>query len=82
MDEAPKDYLLYTGLGLASLRMGDVVPARRYLQKAVELNGNYFQSRLGLGYAYLQKNENPLAVKELERSMELMPGLEGSYNFV
>ncbi len=79
VDEAPKDYLLYTGLGLASLRMGDVVPARRYLQKAVELNGNYFQSRLGLGYAYLQKNENPLAVKELERSMELMPGLEGAY---
>lgn len=79
LDAAPGEALIYTGLGLASLRMGDLAPARRYLQEAIRLNGNYYESRMGLGYVYLQRNENQAAVTELEKAMELMPSLQGAY---
>ena len=79
LDAAPGEALIYTGLGLASLRMGDLAPARRYLQEAIRLDGNYYESRMGLGYVYLQRNENQAAVGELEKAMELMPGLQGAY---
>ncbi len=76
---APNEALIYTGLGLASLQAQDVIPARRYLEKAVALDGNYYQSRLGLGFAYLQKGDGAAAVRELEQSMKLLPTVKGGY---
>jgi predicted Zn-dependent protease len=79
LEAAPNEGLIYAGLGLASIKAGDVNPARRYLLKAVQLNRDYYQSHLGLGYVYLQKGENAAAVQALERSMELLPTLQGGY---
>ncbi|WP_305043805.1 M48 family metalloprotease [Geoalkalibacter sp.] len=79
LQAAPNESLIYTRLGLASLKAEDLVPARRYLQRAVELNGNYYESRMGLGFVLLQRGENPAAVRELEQSMKLLPTLQGGY---
>lgn len=79
LEAAPNEALIYTGLGLASLKAGDLNPARRYLQKAVQLDGGYYRSHLGLGYVYLQKGENLAAVKAAERSVELLPTLQGGF---
>ena len=66
-------------LGLAYLRQEDTVPARRYLLKSVSLQGNYAQSRLGLGYVHLQKWQYAQALSHLEKSMKLLPTLEASF---
>lgn len=77
--EAPQESLILTGLGLASFKADDSIPALRYLRQAVELDGNYFKSRMGLGFAYLEKKEYPKAVEHLEQSMELLPTPQGGY---
>lgn len=79
LQAAPNEALIYTRLGLAQLKAEDLVPARRNLQRAVELDGNYYESRMGLGFALLQRNENAAAVRELELSMKLLPTLQGGY---
>lgn len=76
---APNQALLQSALGTALLRQGKPAEARPYLAKAVALDGNYFESRLGLGYVLAQQKEWAGAIRELTRSMELMPTLEGGY---
>ena len=77
--KAPDQALILTGLGMAYLEAEDLNSARMNLAKAVRLDGNYYYSRLGLGYIYLQLKEPTKAVAELERSLKLMPSLEGAY---
>ena len=79
LEAAPDEALIHAGLGLASIKAGDLNPARRYLNKAVQLDGNYYQSHLGLGYVHLQKDDAAAAVRSLERSMELLPTLQGGF---
>lgn len=76
---APDEALIMAGLGLAYLRIEDSVPARRYLLKAVKLQGDYAQSRLGLGYVYLQKWQYALAIKQLDKSLQLLPTVEAAF---
>jgi predicted Zn-dependent protease len=76
---APEDALILAGLGLAYLRTEDMVPARRYLLKAVNLQGDYAKSRLGLGYLYLQKWQYAQALNQLEESLRLLPTVEGAF---
>lgn len=76
---APDEALILAGLGLAYLRNEDSVPARRYLIKAVNLQGDYSQSRLGLGYVYLQKWQYAQAISQLEESLRLLPTLEAAF---
>lgn len=79
LQAAPNESLIHTRLGLASLKADDLVPARRYLLKAVELDGNFYESRMGLGFVYLQRGEHAAAVRELEQSMKLLPTLQGAF---
>lgn len=79
LEAAPNESLIYTRIGLASLKAEDMVPARRYLQRAVDLDGNYYESRMGLGFVLLERGENAEAVRHLERSMELLATLQGGY---
>jgi predicted Zn-dependent protease len=76
---APDESLILTGLGMAYLNAEDAGSARLHLMRAVQLDGNYYLSRAGLGYVLLQKGDNPGAVRELEESMKLLPTLQGGY---
>ncbi len=79
MQQAPDHGLLLTALGMAYLRKEDPVPAKRYLLRAVRVDPGYFQSRLGLGYLYLQDREAAAAVEHLEAAVKLLPTVEGVY---
>jgi tetratricopeptide (TPR) repeat protein len=76
---APDEGLILTGLGMAYLKADDIPSARLHLAKAVRLDGSYYQSRMGLGYALLQQKEAARAVTELEASIKLLPTLQGTY---
>lgn len=78
-DRAPDEALIRTALGLAYLKAGDVGSARLHLSKAVGLDGNYYKSRMGYGYALLELNRAGDAVPHLKKSMELLPTLQGAY---
>lgn len=79
MQKAPDQALLQNALGMAYLRKEDLVPARRYLIKAVNLDGDYYQSRMGLGYIELQNKKAREAATNLERSLKLLPTLQCAY---
>lgn len=79
LQAAPDEALILANLGLAYLRNEDPVPARRYLLKAVNLQGDYAQSRLGLGYVYLLKWQYAQAISQLEKSLELLPTVEAAF---
>ena len=79
MQQAPENGLLLTGLGMAYLRNEDIVPARRYLLKAVRFDPDYYKSRLGLGYIYLQNRQLPQAITQLETSLQLLPTIQGTF---
>lgn len=79
MQKAPNHGLLLTALGMAYLRNEDLVPARRYLLKAVSVEPSYYQSRMGLGYIYLNNKQVTDAVQQLEASVNLLPTIEGTY---
>ncbi|AMV71839.1 M48 family metallopeptidase [Desulfuromonas carbonis] len=77
--KAPDEALILTGLGMAYLDADDLNSARMNLARAVRLDGNYYYSRLGLGYTYLQLKQVSQALPELEQSLKLMPSLQGAY---
>ena len=79
MQKAPEDGLLLTGLGMAYLRKEDIIPASRYLRKAVTADPDYYKPRVGLGYIYLQNQQIEKAVTQLEVSLRLLPTLEGTF---
>ncbi|SHJ58980.1 Putative Zn-dependent protease, contains TPR repeats [Malonomonas rubra DSM 5091] len=79
MQKAPEHGLLLNGLGMAYLRSEDLIPARRYLIKAVNVDPEYFQSRMGLGYVYLKNQDPAEASKHLKKSLELMPSVQSAY---
>lgn len=76
---APEQPLILTRLGLVYLKVGDLTAAHLHLGRAVYLNGNYYDSRLGLGYVYLAQKKPAAAVRELEKSMQLYPTPQGGY---
>ncbi len=73
MQSAPEQGLLLSGLGMAYLRKEDLIPAKRYLLKAVQVDAGYYQSQMGLGYIYLQNKNAEKAAHYLEASLQLMP---------
>ncbi len=77
--EAPEEPLILTSLGLAYLRNEDLVPARRYLIKAINRQADYYRSRLALGYIYQQKKEHLKALEQLELGFKLRPTFEGGF---
>ncbi|MDX2480095.1 MAG: tetratricopeptide repeat protein [Desulfuromusa sp.] len=79
MQEAPEHGLLLSSLGMAYLRMDDMIPARRYILKSVNIDPDYYKSRLGLGYLYLQNHQLQKAITQLEASLQLLPTLEGTF---
>ncbi len=66
-------------LGMAYLRAGQLQSARLHLQKAVGLQPDYYRTRMGLGYLYLQLNRFIEADSELTKSVELLPVPENLY---
>ncbi len=66
-------------LGMAYLRAGQLQSARLHLQKAVQLQPNYYRSLMGLGYLYLQMGELDQASQSLAESVALLPVSENLY---
>ena len=79
MQLAPDQGLLLSGLGMAYLRKNDLIPARRYLIKAVQMDDGYYLSQMGLGYIYLQNKEAEKASANLEASLKLMPTQQSAF---
>lgn len=76
---APDQALILTALGTAYLKADDLVAGQQHLSRAVQLDGQYYRSRMGMGYLLLEQEDYPLAVRELEASMALLPTLQGAY---
>jgi len=76
---APDQPLILTGLGMAYLKAEDLTSARQHLSRAVQLDPDYYQSRMGLGYVYLDQGRTELAVTHLQQSLELLPTGQGAF---
>jgi predicted Zn-dependent protease len=76
---APDQSLILTELGMAYLQANDLNSGRQHLARAVQLDGGYFRSRLGLGYVHLEQGRAAEASREFEASMKLLPTLQGGY---
>lgn len=76
---APDQSLILTALGTAYLKADDLTAGQQHLSRAVQLDGQYYRSRMGLGYLLFEQENYPLAVRELEASMALLPTLQGAY---
>ncbi len=76
---APDQALILTALGIAFLKADDLAAARAPLMRALELDGRYYRSRLGLGYLLLEEADYLRAQRELEASMALLPTLQGAF---
>lgn len=76
---SPDQPLILTGLGMAYLKAEDPTTARQHLARAVQLEPAYYQSRLGLGYIYLEQGRNEAAVEQLEQSLDLLPTAQGAF---
>ena len=79
MQQAPQHGLLLTALGMAYLRQEDLIPARRYLLKAVNVDPAFYRSRMGLGYIELQHKQPAKAAEQLKKSLKLMPTVQAAY---
>ena len=76
---APEEPQILGSLGMAYLRTGDLQTARLNLQKAVELQPNYYKTRMGLGYLYLQQGNVRKANDQLAESVRLLPVTENLF---
>ncbi len=79
MQQAPAQGLLHCALGMAYLRIDDVVPAKRYLLKAVAADPQFYLSRTGLGYLYLNAGEYLKASEQLQLAISLRVTPEGLF---
>lgn len=76
---APDQALILTALGTAYLKADDLTAGQQHLSRAVQIDGQYYRSRMGLGYLLFEQEDYPRAVRELEASMALLPTLQGAY---
>jgi len=76
---APDEPQILGTLGMAYLRAGELQTARINLQKAVDLHPDYYMTRMGLGYLYLQLGRVRKANDELAESVRLLPVTENLF---
>ena len=79
MRKAPQQALLQSALGMAYLKNNSPEQAKKSLSRAVQLDGEYYESHFGLGYLYLRENNPALAKEHLQKSMKLMPTLGSAF---
>ncbi|MCX5876881.1 MAG: M48 family metalloprotease [Deltaproteobacteria bacterium] len=77
--KAPDQGLLQSALGMAYLKNNSLDEAKKHLAKAVQLDGDYYESHFGLGYLLLKENNPTLAKEHLQKSMKLMPSLGSAF---
>ena len=76
---APDQALILTALGTAYLKADELVAGQQHLSRAVELDGGYYRSRLGLGFVLHEQERYAEAIRELEASLALLPTLQAGY---
>lgn len=80
LKKSPQQALIHTALGVALLVKEDFAQARKHLDRAIKLDNNYYESRLGLGSIFLREEKKyQAAVRELQRSIDLMWTLKGAF---
>jgi len=77
--KAPEQGLLQSALGMAHLKNNSLAEAKKCLTRAVQLDGDYYESHFGLGYLYLKENNPALAKEHLQKSMKFMPTLSSAF---
>jgi|GEM_PF-1431123 len=76
---APDEPQILGALGMAYLRAGELQTARLNLQKAVKLQPDYYMTRMGLGYLFLQQGKVRKANDQLADSVRLLPVTENLF---
>ena len=69
----PKHSEPYELLGVCYYYLGQDEKARKVLEKAVELNSNFFWSRYNLGVFYLKKQDYPRAAGHFKAALGVSP---------
>lgn len=64
----------WTGLGLATYRLGDTAAAETYFQRAIQVNPNYFQPYYQLGLLHFTEDRPAEAAAAFEKVVKLRPG--------
>lgn len=75
---APGQAPFPSSAGQVHLVRKDYGAAERDFQKAIELDGEFFEPRLLIGALRYQQKDYRAAIPELERSMELLPTKQGA----
>ncbi len=75
----PDEPYILGALGLAYLRAGQLQPARLHLQKAVDLQPDYYRTLMGLGYLNLQLGKYQQANQLLAESVRLLAVVENLF---
>jgi hypothetical protein len=75
----PDEPYILGSLGLAYLRAGQLQPARLHLQKAVDLQPDYYRTLMGLGYLSLQLGKFQQANELLAESVRLLAVAENLF---
>jgi Flp pilus assembly protein TadD len=76
---APDQAGILSRLGMAYLRAGDLQSARLHLERADKLQPEYYRTKMGLGYLYLQMGKVRQAKTYLAGSVELLPVAENLF---
>ena len=82
LDQHPGSILALSNLGVVYYRMGRILEAIHYLEKAVRLVPTDGFSHRTLGMCYLKADELTLAIKHLERAIKLNPQDSRAHNFM
>ena len=63
----------WTGLGVATLKLGDADAAESYFKRAIQLNSNYFQPYYQLGLLYFAEERPEEAVTAFAKAVKASP---------
>ncbi len=63
----------WTGLGVATLKLGDPAAATDYYKRAIRMNANYFQPYYQLGLLYFAEDRSAEAAKMFAKTVKLRP---------
>jgi len=74
LDRSPMNPTLHYGAAFAAYRLGRYDPAIYSLKKALEFDPQFFQASVLLGQVAYERGDLALAIRSLERALQIRPG--------